>query len=439
MLLCYSLKILADASLTAKPQDPVDHRKLFNFRARSPPLPYLLSSLLQPRTHPKLSADQGGDNGDSDIDLDDLSDSDQEEEDEYDQLPPFKPLRKTQMAKLSREQKKAYFEEYDYRVKLLQRKQFKEELKRMRDMKKNGKTSLDDYSEMAEDYDGENGAPAAVPVPLPDMVLPPSFDSDTPAYRYRFLEPTSQFLARPVLDTHGWDHDCGYDGVNVEQNLGIAGQFPAAVTVQVTKDKKDFNIHLDSAMSAKHGENGSSLVGFDIQTIGKQLAYIVRGESKFKNLKKNKTAAGVSVTFLGENVATGVKLEDQIALGKRLVLVGSTGTVRSQKDAAYGANFEVRLREADYPIGQDQSSFVLSLMKWRGDLAIGANLQSQLSVGRGTKMAVRVALNNKQSGQITVRTSSSDHVALAYAGLVPIALAIYRKFRPNVSENYSIY
>uniref|UniRef100_A0A803MPA5 AIG1-type G domain-containing protein n=1 Tax=Chenopodium quinoa TaxID=63459 RepID=A0A803MPA5_CHEQI len=438
MLLCYSLKILADASLTSKPQDPVDHRKFFNFRTRSPPLPYLLSSLLQPRTHPKLSADQGGDNGDSDVDLDDLSDSDQEE-DEYDQLPPFKPLRKTQIAKLSREQKKAYFEEYDYRVKLLQRKQLREELKRMRDMKKNGKPSVDEYSEMPEDYDGENGAPAAVPVPLPDMVLPPSFDSDTPAYRYRFLEPTSQFLARPVLDTHGWDHDCGYDGVNVEQNLGIAGRFPAAVTVQVTKDKKDFNIHLDSAVSAKHGENGSSLVGFDIQTIGKQLAYIVRGESKFKNLKKNKTAAGVSVTFLGENVATGVKLEDQIALGKRLVLVGSTGTVRSQKDAAYGANLEIRLREEDYPIGQDQSSFVLSLMKWRGDLAIGGNLQSQISVGRGSKMAVRVALNNKQSGQITVRTSSSDHVALAYAGLIPIALAIYRKFRPSVSENYSIY
>ncbi|XP_057535959.1 translocase of chloroplast 159, chloroplastic isoform X2 [Amaranthus tricolor] len=437
LLLCFSIKILAAASLTSKPQNPADQRKLFGFRVRSPPLPYLLSSMLQPRTHPKLSADQGGDNGDSDIDLDDLSDSDQEE-DEYDQLPPFKPLRKAQIGKLSGEQKKAYFEEYDYRVKLLQKKQWREELKRMREMK-NGKNSFNDPSDMPEDYDADNGAPAAVPVPLPDMVLPPSFDCDTPAYRYRFLEPTSQFLARPVLDTHGWDHDCGYDGVNVEQNIGIAGRFPAAVTVQVTKDKKDFNIHLDSAVSAKHGENGSSLVGFDIQTIGKQLAYIVRGETKFRNLKKNKTGGGVSVTFLGENVATGVKLEDQIALGKRLVLVGTTGTVRSQKDAAYGANLELRLNDADHPIGQDQSSFVLSLMKWRGDLAIGANAQSQFSVGRSSKMAVRISLNNKQSGQITVKTSSSDHLALSFAGLIPIALSIYQKLRPIASENYSIY
>ncbi|KAK9281190.1 hypothetical protein L1049_004085 [Liquidambar formosana] len=440
LMLCYSMKILSEVSSLSKPQDPFDHRKLFGFRVRSPPLPYLLSWLLQSRTHPKLSPDQGGENGDSDVDVDDLSDSDREEdEDEYDQLPPFKPLRKSQIAKLSKEQRKAYLDEYDYRVKLLQKKQWREELKRMREIKKKGKVAADEYSYMGEDIDEENGSPAAVPVPLPDMVLPPSFDSDNPAYRYRFLEPTSQFLARPVLDTHGWDHDCGYDGVNLEQSLAIASQFPAAVAVQITKDKKEFNIHLDSSVSAKHGESGSSMVGFDIQNIGKQLAYILRGETKFKNFKKNKTAAGVSVTFLGENVATGFKIEDQIGLGKRLILVGSTGTVRSQGDAAYGANMEVRLREPDYPIGQDQSTLGLSLVKWRGDLALGANLQSQFSIGRSSKMAVRVGLNNKLSGQISVRTSSSDQLQIALVGILPIAMAIYKSIWPGVSENYSIY
>lgn len=440
LLLCYSMKILSEASSLSKTQDPFDHRKLFGFRVRSPPLPYLLSWLLQSRTHPKLSADQGGENGDSDIELDEMSDSDQEDvEDEYDQLPPFKPLRKTQLSKLSKEQRKAYFEEYDYRVKLLQKKQWREELRRMREIKKKGKVALDEYGFTGEDMDQEDGAPAAVPVPLPDMVLPPSFDGDNPAYRYRFLEPTSQFLARPVLDTHGWDHDCGYDGINIEHSLSIASRFPAAVAVQVTKDKKEFSIHLDSSVAAKYGENGSNMAGFDIQNVGKQLAYIVRGETKFKNFKKNKTAAGVSVTFLGENVAAGVKVEDQIVLGKRLVLVGSTGTVRSQGDAAYGANLEVRLREADFPIGQDQSSLGLSLVKWRGDLALGANLQSQFSIGRNSKIAVRAGLNNKLSGQITVRTSSSDQLQIALLGILPVAMAIYKSIRPSVSENYSMY
>ncbi|KAF4362539.1 hypothetical protein F8388_011366 [Cannabis sativa] len=440
LLLSYSMKILSEASNLSKPQESVDHKKLFGFRSRSPPLPYLLSWLLQSRAHPKLSGDQGGEIGDSDIDLDDLSDSDGEEEDEYDQLPPFKPLRNFQIAKLSKEQKKAYMEEYDYRVKLLQKKQWREELKRMKEMKKRGgKVSAEELAFAGED-DPENGTPAAVPVALPDMALPPSFDGDNPAYRYRFLEPTSQLLARPVLDTHGWDHDCGYDGVNLEQTLAIVNRFPGVVAVQVTKDKKEFNIHLDSSVAAKHGDNGSSMAGFDIQNIGKQLAYIVRGETKFKSFKKNKTTAGTSVTFLGENVSTGFKIENQTALGKRVVLVGSTGVVKSQSDSAYGANLEVRLREADFPIGQDQSSLGLSLVKWRGDLALGANLQSQFSLGRNYKVAVRAGLNNKLSGQISIRTSSSEQLQLALFAILPVVRSIYKLICPGPgSENYALY
>ncbi|CAN8237766.1 unnamed protein product [Cochlearia groenlandica] len=443
LLLCYSVKVMSEASSLSKPQEPIDHRKVFGFRARAPPLPYLLSWLLQSRAHPKLPADQGGDSVDSDIEIDDVSDSEQDdgEGDEYDQLPPFKPLRRTQLAKLSKEQRKAYLEEYDYRVKLLQKKQWREELKAMREMKKNGKkVSESEYGYPGGEGEPENDGPAAVAVPLPDMVLPPSFDSDNSAYRYRFLEPTSQLLTRPVLDTHGWDHDCGYDGVNAEHSLPIASRFPATATVQVTKDKKEFNIHLDSSVSAKHGDNGSTMAGFDIQNVGKQLAYIVRGETKFKNLRKNKTTVGGSVTFLGENIATGVKVEDQLAVGKRFVLVGSTGTMRSQGDSAYGANLEVRLKEADFPIGQDQHSLGLSLVKWRGDLALGANLQSQVSVGRNSKIALRAGLNNKMSGQITVRTSSSDQLQIALTAILPIAMSIYKSLRPEAAnDKYNMY
>ncbi|KAF6142629.1 hypothetical protein GIB67_015115 [Kingdonia uniflora] len=439
LLLVYSIKILSEANALAKPQNSLDPRKLFGFRTHSPPLPYLLSTLLQSRAHPKLPNSEGVENVDSDIDLGDLSDSDQEEEDEYDQLPPFKPLRKNQVANLSKEQRKAYFEEYEYRVKLLQKKQWREELKRLKKIKKKGKDSRNDNGLMGEDNDQENGSPATLPVPLPDMILPNSFDGDNPAYRYRFLEPTSQLLARPVLDNNGWDHDCGYDGVSLEENLAIAGRFPAGVAVQITKDKKEFNIHLDSNIAAKYRENGSTIAGFDVQNIGKQLAYIIRGETKFKNLKKNKTTAGVSVTFLGENVATGLKVEDQIAIGKRVVLVGSTGAVRSQGDTAYGANFEARLKDKDFPIDQDQSTLGLSLMKWRGDLALGANLQSQISIGGGHKVAVRVSLNNKLSGQITVRTSSSDQLQIALIGILPIAISIFRSIWPGSSDSYSAY
>ncbi|GFP85609.1 translocase of chloroplast 159 chloroplastic [Phtheirospermum japonicum] len=364
LLLCYSMKILSEASSLSKPQDPF------------------------------------------------------EEEDEYDQLPPFKPLKKAQIAKLSREQRNAYYEEFDYRVKLLQKKQWREELRRMREFKKRGNNNNDNTADYDDEADA--GAAAQVAVPLPDMALPPSFDGDNPAYRYRFLEPTSQFLARPVLDTHGWDHDCGYDGVNLEHSLPVLSRFPAVYTVQITKDKKDFTISLDSSM-------------------GKQLAYIFRAETKIKNLRRNKATGGISFTILGDNVVPALKVEDQINLGKRYTLVGSAGVVKSQQDTAYGANFEVQRREDDYPIGQVQSTMSLSVIKWRGDLALGFNIMAQLAVGRNSKVAVRAGLNNKMSGQITVRTSSSEHLSLALAAVIPTVLSVYKKLFPAAGEKYSIY
>ncbi|KAL6504993.1 hypothetical protein OROGR_024810 [Orobanche gracilis] len=440
LLLCYSMKILSEASSLSKPQDQIDHRKLFGFRARAPPLPYMLSSMLQSRAHPKLPSDQSGENGDSDIDLDDFSGSDQEEEDEYDQLPPFKPLRKAQIEKLSIEQKKAYFEEYDYRVKLLQKKQWKEELKRMREFKKRGNNNNNNATDNGFlDDDPDSGSAAPIAVPLPDMALPPSFDGDNPAYRYRVLEPSSQFLARPVLDTHGWDHDCGYDGVNFEHSLAIFNRFPAVYTVQITKDKKDFTISLDSSMAAKYGENVSSMVGFDVQNMGKQLAYIFRGEAKIKNLKKNKATGGISFTILGENVVPALKIEDQIRFGKQYTLVGSAGAVRSQQETAYGANFELQRREVDYPIGQVLSTLSMSMIKWRGDLALGLNGLVQFALGRNSKVIVRAGINNKMSGQFTVRTSSSEHLSLALVAVIPTVLSVYKKLFPAAGGSYSIF
>lgn len=180
------------------------------------------------------------------------------------------------------------------------------------------------------------------------------------------------------------------------------------------------------------------MAGFDIQSIGKQLVYILRGETKFKNFKRNETYAGVSVAFFGENVSTGLKVEDQIALG-RCLLMGSTGIMRCQGKSAYGTNVEVRYREADFPIGQDQSSLGLSLVKWRGILALGANLQSQFSIGRSFKMAVRAGLNNKSSGQISVKTSSSEQLQFALVAVLPIVRAIYAKLWPKACENHSIF
>nr|CAD1821919.1 unnamed protein product [Ananas comosus var. bracteatus] len=235
-------------------------------------------------------------------------------------------------------------------------------------------------------------------------------------------------MARPKRGI-GWDHDCGYEGVILEDSLALIDRFPAAISVDLTKDKKEFIIHLVSSISAKHGTNGSTLAGFDIQTFGQQLTYALRGETKFKNFKKNTTAGGISVTFLGENVATGVKLEDQLSIGKRVSLDLSAGAVRALSETAYAANLEVLLREKDNPIGQALSAVGLSLMSWRGDSAFGANLQSQFDVGRRSKMAVQVGLNNKLSGHITLRTTTSELSQIALVGILPILISLLRCLR----------
>uniref|UniRef100_A0A1J3E8G6 Translocase of chloroplast 159/132 membrane anchor domain-containing protein n=1 Tax=Noccaea caerulescens TaxID=107243 RepID=A0A1J3E8G6_NOCCA len=225
LLLCHSLKVFSDAVSLFKPQEPSNHRNFVRSLPLSPilSLPKLLSWLLPFRAHLKLPADQGVD---SDIELDDdVSDSEQEEEeedDEYNQLPPFKPLRKTQLAKLSKEHRKAYFDEYDYRVKLLH-------------------LLLFHY-------------------PIWSCQLHSTVMDDS-AYRYRSLEPTLQFLTKSLLELQGWDHDCGYDSVIAEYSHTIAKRFPAAVFVNMTKDKKEFSINLDSSVCAKHGDNGSTMAG----------------------------------------------------------------------------------------------------------------------------------------------------------------------------------
>jgi hypothetical protein len=118
LLLCYSLKMVAEIdSLSTR---RASSTSLFGLRLQIPPLPYFLSSLLQSREHPRHASEQRLESVDSNVDIDELLDEDQEDEEyDYDQLPPFKPLSKSQVAKLSKEQQKLYFDEYDYRTKLL--------------------------------------------------------------------------------------------------------------------------------------------------------------------------------------------------------------------------------------------------------------------------------------------------------------------------------
>ncbi|KAH9610584.1 hypothetical protein KSS87_000869 [Heliosperma pusillum] len=427
LLQCYSMKILADASSTLKPRDSFGKRALFGFLQRAPPLAYLVSSMLKTRPHPQLPVNKGGI---PDLELD--YEEEGEAEDEYDELPPFKPLKKSEVAKLSKDERKAYFEEYDYRVKLLCKKQLRQKCRMLKELKKRGRSVLDDYDEMPEMLDPENdlSSSSALPETTPDRDLPSSFDSNHPTYLYRALEnPNAMFSAMPFLDPRGWDHDYGYFGVIIQRNMEIAGNFPAEFAVQLNKDKDVFKINLDSAVSAKHGESNSSLVGFDVQAIADQLAYILRGETKLKISKTNRTTAGLNVTFMGKDVAPGLKVEHEVNMGKRLVISGKTGTVCHHKTAAYAANLEVRLRGTDYPVETVEHLFAINLLKYKREMAAEFNIKSQFRIGRKSQMAVNVGLNSRTKGHIMVTTSSSNPTVALLGTLVSMTVASYYNYK----------
>ncbi|XVF67894.1 hypothetical protein PTKIN_Ptkin10aG0158700 [Pterospermum kingtungense] len=416
LLLSFASKILAEANTLLKLQD-TSPGKPFATRTRTPPLPFLLSSLLQSRPEVKLPEEQYGDDS-LDDDLDESSDS--EDESEYDELPPFKRLTKAQIAKLSRAQKKAYFDELEYREKLFMKKQLKEEKKQRKMMKKMAAAAKDLPSEFGENAEEESSGASSVPVPMPDLALPASFDSDNPTHRYRYLDSSNPWLVRPVLDTHGWDHDVGYEGINAERLFVAKDKIPISFSGQITKDKKDANVQMELTSSLKHGEGKATSLGFDMQTVGKDLAYTLRSETRFINFRKNKATAGISVTLLGDALSAGVKVEDKLIANKRFQVVMTGGAMTGRGDLAYGGSLEAQLRDKDYPLGRSLSTLGLSVMDWHGDLAIGCNIQSQVPVGRSTNFIARANLNNRGAGQVSIRINSSEQLQLALISLLPL-------------------
>uniref|UniRef100_M4E073 AIG1-type G domain-containing protein n=1 Tax=Brassica campestris TaxID=3711 RepID=M4E073_BRACM len=381
LLLSFASKILAEANALLKLQDNNTPGRPFVARSKAPPLPLLLSSFLQSRPQAKLPEEQYGDEEDED-DLDESSGSD--EESEYDQLPPFKRLTKAEMARLSKSQKKQYLDEMEYREKLFMKRQMKEERKRRKMMKKFAAEIKDMAEEHSENVEEERSEPASVPVPMPDLSLPASFDSDNPTHRYRSLDSSNQWLVRPVLETQGWDHDVGYEGVNAERLFVVKEKIPISFSGQVTKDKKDANVQLEMAGSVKHGEGRSTSL-----------------------------------------------VEDKLIANKRFRMVMCGGAMTSRGDVAYGGSLEAQLRDKDYPLGRFLSTLGLSVMDWHGDLAIGGNIQSQVPIGRSSNLIARANLNNRGAGQVSVRVNSSEQLQLAMVALVPLFKKLFSYYSPQ--------
>lgn len=127
----------------------------------------------------------------------------------------------------------------------------------------------------------------------------------------RHIARSPQWTVRPIVDNHGWDHESGIEGFSVDKAFMLRKKIPANVSGQITKDKKDANLTLETEASMKHSDKLVTTSGLDIQTVGKQLAYTVRSETRWKNKSNNKTTGGLSASLIGGTMAFGAKLEDR--------------------------------------------------------------------------------------------------------------------------------
>eukprot|EP00898_Chlorokybus_atmophyticus_P000756 jgi/Chlat1/1681/Chrsp127S01920 len=280
-----------------------------------------------------------------------------------------------------------------------------------------------------EYYPGEDELPPEeepekskqVAVPAPDPALPPTFDADNPSHRYRHLESPNQWMFRPVVESHSFDHESGIDGFSMEKNFLYKKKIPANISGQITKDKKDASYNLETEVSYPHSDTKVTTAGVDVQTIGKDQVYTLRAETRLKN----RTSLGVSGSRVAGTIAKGIKIENRLKVHKGLKLVVSAGAVKAKKDMAYGGNVECVLSRAD-PMDPTRTTISGSLMNWKGrDQALAGNIASQFNATPNTLLTVRGNVNSRGAGQVSMRLSSNENMKLALAGVVPLALTAY--------------
>ncbi|XP_042396172.1 translocase of chloroplast 90, chloroplastic-like isoform X1 [Zingiber officinale] len=415
LLLCAATKVLADANLLLKFQDSF---QLTPNSSRPPSLPHILSSLLRPRSLPTAN-DIDNDDADGVLDND-------EDEDDYDNLPPFRILTKAQFQKLSKVQRNAYLDELDYRETLYLKKQWKEELRRQRE-------TMLHHNNDSTSNDGNEDIASQEVMQVSDLVIPLNFDADYPVHRFRCVLGHDQWTVRPVLDSHGWDHDVGFDGINLEGSQEIRRNLQASLFAQMRKDKEDFSIQSECIAGFTDPKRYSLLTEVDLQTAANDLVCTVHGDAKFRNFKLNTTGGGLSVTKYGNMYFIGGKLENTLIIGRRSKIAANAGQIQGCGQVASGASIEATLRGKDYPIKDDKVTLGASILSFNKDVVLGGSVQTDFKATRTIKMSINANLNNQGLGQISIKTSTSEHIEIALVAIFSLVKALFQRKRTDVS------
>mmetsp|Transcript_21143 Transcript_21143/g.58671 ORF Transcript_21143/g.58671 Transcript_21143/m.58671 type:complete len:366 (-) Transcript_21143:146-1243(-) len=307
-----------------------------------------------------------------------------------------------------------------------------------------------EYEKMrADEAKADADSKTQVSVPAPDPALQPTFDSDNNGHRYRFLESAGGWIVRPFVEAHGVDHDDGVEGFSCEKGamLRPRGQYlggiPANAMFQLQKDKNLFSFNGEAEASYYLNKNVISTGTIEVQTIGgRDMVYTSRLETRVKNHSRNKTAAGLVASRLADNqlplkgpVAMGLKAENRTKIMDNVKAIISAGMMSTKtrvgRETARAANAELRLKDPSN--SGKQLTVGGSLMHWRRDLLLAGNISAQAGITDETIVTTRANLNSKATGQLQVRLTSHDFPILGISMLVPLSSFLYEKiFRGDV-------
>merc|ERR1712176_985640 len=280
-----------------------------------------------------------------------------------------------------------------------------------------------------------------IDIPAPDPALAPTFDCDpsTNAHRYRYLENSSGWICRAIVEPDGLEHDDGINGFTAENYYGSVADpmskdlrkknpIPTYVMSQISMPEKDkLNLVAEIESSVQHkgraapvdtsenkkktggpaakGDGGKKPIvttgGIDMQTLGRDIMYVARTETRIKQGENMKMSAG----------AIGGKAVD-----------GKTNQYLK------GANVQFMVK-GDKKKGEPTKFQVIgTAMHWKKDIALGGDVQCIQMVGPDSALTARANLNSRGSGSVQLRLTSTDTIKYALVGVIPTVSALFSFF-----------
>lgn len=295
-----------------------------------------------------------------------------------------------------------------------------------------------------ETEEGKVKGPVAIPAD--ELPLQPTFDPELGYNRYFYMPSGNGWVAQPHVEDNGVEHDDGVEGITIQledvvrapkRHLGGA---PGHFHAQLHADKTTTSAISEVSASVHHSKRVVSTGGIDFQTVANDHLWVVRAETRVKGLPGgSRIATGLTASRLVDGggfptkgpVVYGVKLEDRIRIRRNMKAVVSGGVMtartRAGKEVGFAGNAKLSSSH-----GLDDSTVVLvetSLMKFRNDLMIGGNASVQTNPTPQTQVSGRINLNTKGTGGITLRVTSHDKKELAYSFAAPVIGLVITKIR----------